>query len=241
MNEAAKNSGQALKGRYVLREKPRRRRPGRGLARLRSADRRRHCAEDPARRLGRAQRRRLGRAGARARELRAPGSPGHPPRVSPGARRRDLPPADGAGRGRRPAPAARRQLPTIVPVLLEVAKALEHAHERGIIHRDLKPGNVLFDAHGRVKLADFGVSGRALDRDDRLDARAVAVHGEPGAAARRGADGRRTISTAWARSPTSCCRAIRRTTRTSTPSACSRSRCRRWCPRSRSRRSWRRW
>ena len=52
---------------------------------------------------------------------------------------------------------------TVIPVLLEIAKALEHAHERGIIHRDLKPGNVLFDAHGRVKLADFGVAGRASD------------------------------------------------------------------------------
>ena len=51
----------------------------------------------------------------------------------------------------------------IVPVLVEVAQALEHAHEHGVIHRDLKPGNVLFDARGRVKLADFGVSGRALD------------------------------------------------------------------------------
>lgn len=52
---------------------------------------------------------------------------------------------------------------TIVPVLIEVARALEHAHERGVIHRDLKPGNVLFDERGRVKLADFGVSGNALD------------------------------------------------------------------------------
>ena len=51
----------------------------------------------------------------------------------------------------------------IVPVLIEVAQALEHAHERGVVHRDLKPGNVLFDARGRVKLADFGVSGRAPD------------------------------------------------------------------------------
>src|SRR2546423_6290688 len=50
----------------------------------------------------------------------------------------------------------------IVPVLLEVAQALEHAHERGVIHRDLKPGNVLFDARGRVKLADFGVAGTAF-------------------------------------------------------------------------------
>src|ERR1700746_2752495 len=51
----------------------------------------------------------------------------------------------------------------IVPVLIEVAQALEHAHEQGVIHRDLKPGNVLFDARGRVKLGDFGVSGRAPD------------------------------------------------------------------------------
>ena len=51
----------------------------------------------------------------------------------------------------------------IVPVLTEVAQALEHAHERGVIHRDLKPGNVLFDARGCVKLADFGVSGFAVD------------------------------------------------------------------------------
>src|SRR6516164_9176724 len=51
----------------------------------------------------------------------------------------------------------------IVPVLIDVAHALEHAHERGVIHRDLKPGNVLFDARGGVKLADFGISGLALD------------------------------------------------------------------------------
>ena len=47
----------------------------------------------------------------------------------------------------------------IVPVLLEVAAALEYAHERGVVHRDLKPGNILFDSRGRVKLADFGVAG----------------------------------------------------------------------------------
>ena len=52
---------------------------------------------------------------------------------------------------------------TIVPVLIEAARALQHAHERGVVHRDLKPGNVLFDERGRVKLADFGVSGNSLD------------------------------------------------------------------------------
>lgn len=48
----------------------------------------------------------------------------------------------------------------VVPALIEVAQALEHAHERGVVHRDLKPSNVLFDASGRVKLADFGAAAR---------------------------------------------------------------------------------
>src|SRR6202047_1871215 len=56
----------------------------------------------------------------------------------------------------------------VVPVLLEIAQALEHAHERGVIHRDLKPGNVLFDARGHAKLADFGASGQVLDAGSEL-------------------------------------------------------------------------
>src|SRR5246127_4463003 len=50
----------------------------------------------------------------------------------------------------------------IIPVLLEIAQALEHAHERGVIHRDLKPGNVLFDARGRARLGDFGVAEQGM-------------------------------------------------------------------------------
>jgi hypothetical protein len=46
----------------------------------------------------------------------------------------------------------------IVPALIEVADALEHAHQQGVIHRDLKPSNVLFDAEGHVVVGDFGVA-----------------------------------------------------------------------------------
>jgi len=54
----------------------------------------------------------------------------------------------------------------IIPVLLEIAQALEHAHERGVVHRDLKPGNVLFDARGRARLADFGVAETSMTAAD---------------------------------------------------------------------------
>jgi serine/threonine protein kinase len=41
---------------------------------------------------------------------------------------------------------------------LQAARALEHAHRQGIIHRDVKPGNLLRDAAGTVKVADFGLA-----------------------------------------------------------------------------------
>jgi serine/threonine-protein kinase len=43
----------------------------------------------------------------------------------------------------------------------DVAVALDYAHSRRIVHRDIKPANLLFDEHGVVRIADFGLA-RAL-------------------------------------------------------------------------------
>jgi len=53
----------------------------------------------------------------------------------------------------------------VLPVLLQTARVLEHAHARGVVHRDLKPRNVLFDTLGNVRVSDFGAAALAGSSD----------------------------------------------------------------------------
>ena len=68
-------------------------------------------------------------------------------------------------------------IPMACSVLLQTARALQHAHERGLVHRDIKPGNMMLPCLARdrelatdptilVKLVDFGLA-RLYPRGER--------------------------------------------------------------------------
>lgn len=50
----------------------------------------------------------------------------------------------------------------LLPILKEVAAAMDAAHSAGIIHRDIKPANVLMRTDGHAFLSDFGIA-RAIN------------------------------------------------------------------------------
>jgi serine/threonine protein kinase len=70
----------------------------------------------------------------------------------------------------------RMAAPQGLRLLIQVARAIEYAHDKGIIHRDLKPENILVDGRNHAKVADFGLAGiRRPDSHLNLTATSVAM------------------------------------------------------------------
>jgi serine/threonine-protein kinase len=67
----------------------------------------------------------------------------------------------------------RPPMPQCVDLFLQVAKALQHMHERGFVHADMKPLNILVDDHGVAKIIDLGQACKVGTKKDR-------VQGTPG-------------------------------------------------------------
>ena len=78
----------------------------------------------------------------------------------------------------------------IAMLVVKVADAIRHAHERGVLHRDLKPSNILVDENGEPHVIDFGLA-KLLENDESTMASAGSAAGTPSYMAPEQAQGQR--------------------------------------------------
>ena len=69
------------------------------------------------------------------------------------------------------------KLEDILPIIQQVAEALDYAHKQKIIHRDIKPGNIMIAPNGDIKVLDFGLAAQIHTSMTRVS---MAYHGTSG-------------------------------------------------------------
>jgi hypothetical protein len=67
----------------------------------------------------------------------------------------------------------RLPIPEAVAYAIEIARALQAAHDRRIVHRDVKPQNVLIDDEGTAKVTDFGIARSLTEEGLTADGRVL--------------------------------------------------------------------
>ena len=60
-------------------------------------------------------------------------------------------------------------------IVVAIAEAIKHAHQKGLIHRDIKPENVLLTKDGNVKLADLGLARPTADEKWAMSEAGMAI------------------------------------------------------------------
>jgi len=63
-------------------------------------------------------------------------------------------------------------------IVIQIAEALNHAHDKGFMHRDVKPKNIMITKEGVAKLADMGLARQVTDRQ-AAEAEAGKAYGTP--------------------------------------------------------------
>ncbi len=61
----------------------------------------------------------------------------------------------------------------VLTIMRGLLEGLDYLHQKNIIHRDLKPGNLLFDAEGRPRIGDYGLSKALTDSQGSRGTREV--------------------------------------------------------------------